>query len=229
MGWLGRVGRFGTRLHLYLCLYLCAGRGDHGGEQPADVLPQRHVGHAAQGACYRKLRVQQCKHAARATCNSYVSVSACACAHMHTRQADLNPQHSARIDASISVLVDLTGANERIFKSPIPLVYTRLTGKYIAQLYCSRSRIRVPALPNPPEHIGLQPLAPRVTASTYGLQRASSPSSSSCCPSRCGELSASLGTTGRPSRPSSSSLSSSSASRRSVLSTIVSHSVVLIV
>jgi len=33
------------------------------------------------------------------------------------------------MDASISVLVDLTGANERIFKSPIPLVYTRLTGK----------------------------------------------------------------------------------------------------
>ena len=41
--------------------------------------------------------------------------------HMHIWQADLNPQHSARIDASISVLVDLTGANERIFKSPIPL------------------------------------------------------------------------------------------------------------
>ena len=46
-----------------------------------------------------------------------------------TRQADLEPQLSARLDASISVLVDLTGANERIFKSPIPLVYTRLTGK----------------------------------------------------------------------------------------------------
>ena len=40
--------------------------------------------------------------------------------HMHTctRQADVDPQYSARIDASISVLVDLTGANERIFKSP---------------------------------------------------------------------------------------------------------------
>ena len=38
-----------------------------------------------------------------------------------TRQADVDPQYSARIDASISVLVDLTGANERIFKSPIPL------------------------------------------------------------------------------------------------------------
>ena len=37
------------------------------------------------------------------------------------RKADIDPQHSARIDASISVLVDLTGANERIFKSPIPL------------------------------------------------------------------------------------------------------------
>ena len=37
--------------------------------------------------------------------------------------------YSARIDQTISTLVDLTGANERIFKSPIPLVYTRLTGK----------------------------------------------------------------------------------------------------
>ena len=42
--------------------------------------------------------------------------------HLHEvhcpRQADLNPQHAARMDASISVLVDLTGANERIFKYP---------------------------------------------------------------------------------------------------------------
>ena len=35
------------------------------------------------------------------------------------------------MDASISVLVDLTGANERIFKSPIPLVYTRLTARFL--------------------------------------------------------------------------------------------------
>jgi len=47
------------------------------------------------------------------------------------RKADLEPQHAARIDASISVLVDLTGANERIFKSPIPLVYTRLTARFL--------------------------------------------------------------------------------------------------
>ena len=31
-------------------LYRPAGRCDHGGDQPADVLPERHVGHAAQGA-----------------------------------------------------------------------------------------------------------------------------------------------------------------------------------
>ena len=47
------------------------------------------------------------------------------------RKADIDPMHSARIDASISVLVDLTGANERIFKSPIPLVYTRLTSRFL--------------------------------------------------------------------------------------------------
>jgi len=47
------------------------------------------------------------------------------------RKADVDPQYSARIDASISVLVDLTGANERIFKSPIPLVYTRLTARFL--------------------------------------------------------------------------------------------------
>eukprot|EP00966_Prymnesium_polylepis_P067948 1579379-Prymnesium_polylepis.1 len=48
------------------------------------------------------------------------------------RKADIDMQHSARIDTSISVLVDLTGANERIFKSPIPLVYTRLTSRFLA-------------------------------------------------------------------------------------------------
>jgi len=48
------------------------------------------------------------------------------------RKADINPMHSARIDSTISTLVDLTGANERIFKSPIPLVYTRLTSRFLS-------------------------------------------------------------------------------------------------
>ena len=47
------------------------------------------------------------------------------------RKANINPMHSARIDQSISSLVDLTGANERIFKSPIPLVYSRLTARFL--------------------------------------------------------------------------------------------------
>lgn len=47
------------------------------------------------------------------------------------RKADIDPMYSARIDTTISVLVDLTGANERIFKSPIPLVYTRLTSRFL--------------------------------------------------------------------------------------------------
>merc|ERR1719291_1046967 len=37
------------------------------------------------------------------------------------RKANLDPMQAARVDSTISVLVDLTGANERIFKSPIPL------------------------------------------------------------------------------------------------------------
>jgi len=48
------------------------------------------------------------------------------------RKAKIDPMQSARIDTTISVLVDLTGANERIFKSPIPLVYTRLTSRFLS-------------------------------------------------------------------------------------------------
>merc|ERR1719491_1772050 len=36
------------------------------------------------------------------------------------------------IDRSIGVLVDLTGACERIFKSPIPLVYSRHTSRFLS-------------------------------------------------------------------------------------------------
>merc|ERR1712151_1485993 len=47
------------------------------------------------------------------------------------KKAQIDPISAARIDSTISVLVDLTGANERIFKSPIPLVYTRLTARFL--------------------------------------------------------------------------------------------------
>ena len=47
------------------------------------------------------------------------------------RKADLDPVQSSRIDSTFSILLDLTGANERIFKSPIPLVYTRLTSRFL--------------------------------------------------------------------------------------------------
>merc|ERR1719326_2117913 len=50
---------------------------------------------------------------------------------MTLRKADIDSMQASRIDSSISVLVDLTGANERIFKSPIPLVYTRLTARFL--------------------------------------------------------------------------------------------------
>lgn len=46
-------------------------------------------------------------------------------------RAGLNPMDRARMDTSVQVLVDICGANERIFKSPIPLVYTRHTARFL--------------------------------------------------------------------------------------------------
>jgi predicted membrane chloride channel (bestrophin family) len=47
------------------------------------------------------------------------------------REAELDQVDKARLDASITKLVDLTGACERIFKSPIPLVYTRHSSRFL--------------------------------------------------------------------------------------------------
>ena len=47
------------------------------------------------------------------------------------RQAGVPEQDRARLDQSIATLVDLTGACERIFKSPVPLVYTRHTARFL--------------------------------------------------------------------------------------------------
>ena len=61
----------------------------------------------------------------------------CLSAMSHTlRRADLDPIDRSRIDTSITALVDITGACERIFKSPIPLVYTRHTARFIT-VYCT--------------------------------------------------------------------------------------------
>ena len=62
------------------------------------------------------MHVQCCAHTVQ--CYAHMQSVGTHAVHMHTPQADLEPQLSARLDASISVLVDLTGANERIFKSP---------------------------------------------------------------------------------------------------------------
>jgi len=51
------------------------------------------------------------------------------------REAELDQVDKARLDASITKLVDLTGACERIFKSPIPLVYTRHSSRFLT-LFC---------------------------------------------------------------------------------------------
>merc|ERR1711990_1363838 len=43
----------------------------------------------------------------------------------------MNQQDRARFDTTLSVLCDDVGACERIFKSPIPLVYTRHTSRFV--------------------------------------------------------------------------------------------------
>jgi len=48
------------------------------------------------------------------------------------RKANIDSMQLARVDTTISILVDLLGANERIFKSPIPLSYTRLTSRFLS-------------------------------------------------------------------------------------------------
>jgi predicted membrane chloride channel (bestrophin family) len=48
-----------------------------------------------------------------------------------TRKANIDVIGKQAIDRSISVLVDLCGACERIFKSPVPLVYTRHTSRFL--------------------------------------------------------------------------------------------------
>ena len=60
------------------------------------------------------------------------SGAAFACTQDGDLPASTPRRASARIDSTISILLDLTGANERIFKSPIPLVYTRLTSRFLA-------------------------------------------------------------------------------------------------
>ena len=47
------------------------------------------------------------------------------------RVAGVEPMGRARMDTSLQTLVDLTGACERIFKSPVPLVYTRHTSRFL--------------------------------------------------------------------------------------------------
>jgi len=48
------------------------------------------------------------------------------------RKAEIDPIARSRIDSTLSTLVDLLGACERIFKSPVPLVYTRHTARFLA-------------------------------------------------------------------------------------------------
>ena len=47
------------------------------------------------------------------------------------RRSGIDTQDKVRIDKTIGILVDITGACERIFKSPVPLVYTRHSSRFL--------------------------------------------------------------------------------------------------
>jgi len=47
------------------------------------------------------------------------------------RKANLNEFARAQLDESLTKLADLTGANERIFKSPVPILYTRHSTRFL--------------------------------------------------------------------------------------------------
>lgn len=47
------------------------------------------------------------------------------------RRSGVDPNEKVRMDKTIGTLVDLTGACERIFKSPVPLVYTRHSSRFL--------------------------------------------------------------------------------------------------
>ena len=48
------------------------------------------------------------------------------------REAELGAIASARMDATISTLVSMTASIERIFTSPVPLIYSRLTSRFLS-------------------------------------------------------------------------------------------------
>ena len=53
------------------------------------------------------------------------------CISATIQRANLNPMDRARMDEMVCKLVDLLGGCERIFRSPIPLVYTRYTQRFL--------------------------------------------------------------------------------------------------
>merc|ERR1712134_77620 len=55
----------------------------------------------------------------------------CNCISATIQRANLNPMDRARMDDMVCKLVDYLGACERIFRSPIPLVYTRHTARFL--------------------------------------------------------------------------------------------------
>ena len=72
-----------------------------------------------------RAQVEACMAAANRPMFQLAAMSA------NLKEADIGSMDRARIDTSISLLADLTGACERIFKSPVPLVYTRLTARFL--------------------------------------------------------------------------------------------------
>ena len=86
------------------------------------------------------------------------------------RQANIDPIDRARIDTSISVLVDLTGACERIFKSPVPLVYTRHTSRFLATFLVFLPFGIWPVMGNSWNHWGTVPVTDVIAFFLLGIE-----------------------------------------------------------
>ena len=93
-----------------------AGRCDYGGKESVGCPTKL----AAPGSCRReafptKANLPRISCARRLCCLQAMSAN--------VRRANIDIKR-ARIDKTMGTLVDITGACERIFKSPVPLIYT---------------------------------------------------------------------------------------------------------
>lgn len=91
-----------------------------------DRVFERELRELADAGLIPRTQVRRCMQAKNRPMFCVSAMSA------NLRKADIDAIARSRIDSTLSILVDLLGACERIFKSPVPLVYTRHTARFLA-------------------------------------------------------------------------------------------------